>query len=759
MNSVKTLKAAQKASAAKRSLPKEALEFARKLGVNMNGLEAEAHDMWKLLEEMSESDPIAYAKFMQTHLDKDALDAELKEAENKPEEKFFRPDAGFVVEMQTCGGKDGMKIREVGISNESGKPLFVNMCSHAALEPPKNQQSGRPIALEADRSTADGLELPLAIGPVREHRSKNKPGSRVEALEGASEEEVDCLVVDVVVHPYVISQCEIHILWLQLTMDLVVEWIEQERGVKIAKNKQGKHQWAAITKLNSTYRGSKTPRSQSDTKYVGGRGEQLDVPVLFPVNYTRPDAEDDKNVDKSASSILVNPNEMIHQMEQLKDQGSRQAEIDSTLSSVLQNPSTSSARQPTSKASEIVLPFQQSHSGKHAEPSASNHVPFGNDMKSETIKAKPKSLVQEVQADGSAAAKVDNVENVKPVTKAPAKGKPKRKPPSIPKGFLNNPKAAGKVYGDEGGDKGVSAALTEDPKATGAAGGSYARFMDRCQVVNVGNDGQMSDVKQPKIPPPANVKRPNEPIPKSTGKSGTAGPTAPQPPSVPQAKTLPPATKPLSDMELKMLDEMYERIDDDYEHLNMHHKCQNNAANGFNDDFTKQLEKLGFFNDPVGNTFSSLQQEIKAREAKEKITAQSVASNPPKSEAVSSVTESSSAPLSSQDRKSQHDIPRTETSSKTAMKSDDVIVSSSLKHLINTTWEASELRVILCELAPEVASGIELQVAPHELVLNQGSVQVVSIKVPSQRHLCSDRARAKYSKKKKTLTVTVATKD
>jgi hypothetical protein len=45
-------------------LPPEALKFAKQMGVPLDGLEAEAEDMWAMLNDMSSKDFSGYQRFI-----------------------------------------------------------------------------------------------------------------------------------------------------------------------------------------------------------------------------------------------------------------------------------------------------------------------------------------------------------------------------------------------------------------------------------------------------------------------------------------------------------------------------------------------------------------------------------------------------------------------------------------------------------------------------------------------------------------------
>jgi hypothetical protein len=51
------------------TLPKEALEFARKMGADLTGVEAEAEDMWAMLNDMSSRSEYEYSEFIQAQME------------------------------------------------------------------------------------------------------------------------------------------------------------------------------------------------------------------------------------------------------------------------------------------------------------------------------------------------------------------------------------------------------------------------------------------------------------------------------------------------------------------------------------------------------------------------------------------------------------------------------------------------------------------------------------------------------------------
>ena len=171
-------------------------------GVDMKGFEAEAEDIWETLNNMSEKSPEEYRQFIENQMmdmkddiiNKTTTSTTTNQSTNPPktvhthlpgmipgivpsaskispnttaaeeEDKVFRPVAGFSLSVQTTSG-DGLKIRAEG----QGKILFVNFCSHGALEPPFEPQYGRVLDMSTmwKLRSADGLQviysIPLSI--------------------------------------------------------------------------------------------------------------------------------------------------------------------------------------------------------------------------------------------------------------------------------------------------------------------------------------------------------------------------------------------------------------------------------------------------------------------------------------------------------------------------------------------------------------------------------------------------------------------
>ena len=222
------------------ALPKDALKFAKQMGIDMKGLEAEAEDIWSMLNDMSEKNFDEYQSFIQQQF-KEQKEAETAASEGKEKDdtKFIRPIAGFAVETTTLSG-DGVKVRQTDASGAPmGKVMYVNVCSHEAVEQPMDYNGGR---IAGNWTTTADLQIPLVIGPTRDLEENTK------------------MAVDALVNISVIERCVKQPSFKSQLVELVFASIMDERGVKL------KPSWTA-----------------APSTYLGGRGAEKTTPVLFPI--------------------------------------------------------------------------------------------------------------------------------------------------------------------------------------------------------------------------------------------------------------------------------------------------------------------------------------------------------------------------------------------------------------------------------------------------------------------------------------------
>ena len=246
----------------KQKLPKAAAVFAKQMGIDLTGLEAEADDIWSMLNNMSEDNPLQYESFVQDQLATKGQPPEDKSNETEGA-KYFRPSSGFCVRTITTGG-DGIKVREKG----QGKKFFINICSHVALEPPRDK-AGNP-ALD-ERIVADGLQFPMIIGPLRDCK------------DGDGE---DAIAIDVIYHPAVIHHSKLQSAFKSQIVELSLQWIKKDTTVEFNESN-----WQPL----------KSP------DYMGGRGVDDCTPVLMSVEHAMNQAKDPQETSDRALSRQQDP--------------------------------------------------------------------------------------------------------------------------------------------------------------------------------------------------------------------------------------------------------------------------------------------------------------------------------------------------------------------------------------------------------------------------------------------------------------------
>ena len=217
------------------SLPSDAMKFAKQLGIDLAGLEPEAREIWEQLNKLSMDNPVEYERFV---ADQMQLAKEEENGKGSKKNRSFRPNAGFCVETTSFGG-DGVKVRDA--DSNDGKKLYLNMCYSELIEDPKDKQGN---VVELTRQTADGLEIPLIIGPVRKVDDETN-------------------AVDVIFSKMVMDLCKKEKYFKQQIIELAADWVKQE--TKLQFNKM---QCEVV----------------AEVLYKGGLGDDKTTPILFHVD-------------------------------------------------------------------------------------------------------------------------------------------------------------------------------------------------------------------------------------------------------------------------------------------------------------------------------------------------------------------------------------------------------------------------------------------------------------------------------------------
>eukprot|EP01041_Mallomonas_annulata_P008812 gene8812-18237_t len=409
-------------------LPKAALQFAKQMGLDLNGLTAEAEDIWSMLDNMAANKPDEYSNFVQEQFE----NSKTSDSEQDGG-KYFRPDPGFTFRVFTTGG-DGIKVRDSAIPEKSGKKLFVNICSHKALEPPVNE-IGEPVF--EDRPTADGLQFPLLVGPIRD--AEDGDGS-------------PALAVDVLFHPSVIQKCINHTKFKKQVIELSLEWIKQETTVQFDSN------WTLLK-----------------TSYMAGRGHNKDTPVLFSVDFAIKQTEGRNNQNKTekTSNSLETPETLLRYMKTDENIDSISTPITTSTSILKSNNTTSHLNNYNDLTKDIVFKYNpdstSTSSDEHINNTSGNKL--GN---SKNNSSRSGVKIQEIGIDSTSTFidTVDSNTNIRNVSSDIDQNINKAKTavqPLIKKGFLNQP---------------GTSSLYPQGSTEGTGLGTYARFMDKCKIVD-----------------------------------------------------------------------------------------------------------------------------------------------------------------------------------------------------------------------------------------------------------------------------------
>lgn len=157
-----------------------------------------------------------------------------------------------------------MKIRDLSGIFSQGKTIYINHCSSEAIQHPKDAR-GNAVSVEA--WNIEGIEIPLAVGKVRDSNEKDENG-----------EEVPCLIVDALFHPVILDCARAKASFKKELIKLTIDSVVSETGVQVVDD-----YWIVC-----------------ELSYIGGRGDDKSIPVLFPVP-----TEGDSKGEKTATAGIV----------------------------------------------------------------------------------------------------------------------------------------------------------------------------------------------------------------------------------------------------------------------------------------------------------------------------------------------------------------------------------------------------------------------------------------------------------------------
>lgn len=479
-----------KSDSKKKALPAAAIKMAKRMGVNLDGFELEAEEIWKKLDDMAANKPVEYQAFLDQQYTiqleeeakksvPDGTQPEVKggsdrSATSESADRYFRPENGFAIKVKTTGN-DGLKIRSAG----EGKTLYINFCHHLALDIPMDAFGTQVINF----TSANGLSIPLVVGPIRdlEKSSPSDPLSVSSSSREIAESDISIrpltLAVDVIFHRSVIDASFRSGGFKSQIVNLAFEWVMKETGVQFS------YTWVDVKE-----------------KYVGGLGEDGDIPVLFFVNLD--DHDTSMAALKAAASGVSGSGSSADNSRKGKDFSSSSKSSKSTKDELLSAPAnllrgiinnqnegtidqlaTSTKPPPKKQSSSAIIATPATAAAARATEDQSRPLMTTTETNAKKDVKKAGSLIQDLSspADVDASSRFSDSDVGQEVSASVGGSVNRSKKPAIKKGFLTGANS-GKLY-PTGSSEG----------AGGGKGGSFARVMDKCQIVNMGT----GEVKMP----------------------------------------------------------------------------------------------------------------------------------------------------------------------------------------------------------------------------------------------------------------------
>ena len=237
-------------------------DMAKAFGLDVSTLGEQAESMWEMLNNLHDTDPAGYDNFIKDQI------KEMNSAARG--ERTLTPEKGFVVKTfvkASNGTKDVLK------------KLFVNFCSHEAVEKPIDRYGEKVSDSTKDVANA---QIPMIISSLRDF--KDMSGSY-------------CHTIDVVLNPWCLKRCTNDSLFKSQVVSLGLSSIREEKEVSM----QAK--WKLIR-----------------SSYKGGLGEKqmevhpfsIDAKMLNRNN--KMDLDDENKYPENINTIMNDPQSLLHSL-------------------------------------------------------------------------------------------------------------------------------------------------------------------------------------------------------------------------------------------------------------------------------------------------------------------------------------------------------------------------------------------------------------------------------------------------------------
>ncbi|KAG5189816.1 hypothetical protein JKP88DRAFT_352961 [Tribonema minus] len=248
--------------------------MARSMGIDIGQYGKQADGFWKMLDDLHASDPGAYDAYIKDTMEKAKAE---EEARARPS---FLPVPGYAIEttlrkkrqraqqqqqqqqrqQRRQGGEEEAEHCSSLDACAAGTRVYVNVTSHVGIEPAQDVLRNALGDETPLRDSADGLQVPLLVSPLRPATSGGGGG----------------VAVDVVVHPWVLRCCLASGTFLAMLTELALQWVEAERGGAAAASTLD-HKGPDAAQLDRRW------RVVEGRAYVHGGGGDGGEPLRFPL--------------------------------------------------------------------------------------------------------------------------------------------------------------------------------------------------------------------------------------------------------------------------------------------------------------------------------------------------------------------------------------------------------------------------------------------------------------------------------------------
>ena len=237
-------------------------DMAKAFGLDVSTLGEQAESMWEMLNNLHDTDPAGYDNFIKEQI------KEMNSAARG--ERTLTPEKGFVV-------KTFVKARNG--TKDVLKKLFVNFCSHEAVEKPIDRYGEKVSDSTKDVANA---QIPMIISSLRDF--KDMSGSY-------------CHTIDVVLNPWCLKRCTNDSLFKSQVVSLGLNSIREEKEVSM----QAK--WKLIR-----------------SSYKGGLGEKQMEVHPFPIDAkmlnrnNKMESDDENTYPEDINTIMNDPQSLLHSL-------------------------------------------------------------------------------------------------------------------------------------------------------------------------------------------------------------------------------------------------------------------------------------------------------------------------------------------------------------------------------------------------------------------------------------------------------------